>query len=525
MTGKRPAPKALALLAAAVGAGMLLPVAYLVVRGSQAGLAGMAEVITDRRTMELLGRTVMLAAAVTVASVVIAVPLAWLTVRTDLPWRGFWSVASALPLVIPSYVAGFAFVAFFGPRGQVQRWLEPLGVDRLPSIYGFWGAWLVLTLFTYPYVLLTVRAAVRGLDAALEEAAVTLDGRVTALMRVVLPQLRPAIASGGLLVALYTFHDFGAVSLLRFDAFTNAIYLQYRSSLDRTAAAILSLVLIAVTTTLVVLEVVSRGRARYHRLSSTGGRRTAPVMTLGPWRWPAFAGCVLLALFSLVVPVAAVGYWLYRATLTSELMSLAALPAYRSIEASALGTALCVVAAIPVAILAVRHPGPLAKGIEAGAFVGHALPGVTVALALVFFGARYAPALYQTRWMLVFAYAVLFMPLAIGGLRSSLLQVSPQIEEAAQMLGSSRWAVLRQVTLPMIRPGVVSAGALVFLSAMKELPATLMVAPIGYSTLATRVWSATNEVLYGPAAVYAAALVMLASLPLGVLLLKDLPVN
>jgi iron(III) transport system permease protein len=163
----------------------------------------------------------------------------------------------------------------------------------------------------------------------------------------------------------------------------------------------------------------------------------------------------------------------------------------------------------------------LSKGIEAGAFVGHALPGVTVALSLVFFGARYAPAIYQTRWMLVLAYSILFMPLAIGGLRTSLLQVSPQIEEAAQMLGSSRWAVMRRVTLPMIRPGLTSAGALVFLTAMKELPATLMVAPIGYSTLATKVWSATNEVLYGPAAVYAAALVMLASIPLGILLLRD----
>jgi iron(III) transport system permease protein len=518
---KHAASTPLALLAAAVGAGMLLPVVYLVVRASEAGWSGVVEVVIDARTMQLLGRTVMLALAVTTASIVIAAPLAWLTVRTDLPWRGFWSVATALPLVIPSYVAGFAFVAFFGPRGQVQRWLEPLGVDRLPEIYGFWGAWMVLTLFTYPYVLLTIRAAVRGLDPALEEAATTLDGRASAFLRVLLPQLRPAIASGGLLVALYTFHDFGAVSLLRFDAFTNAIYLQYQSSLDRTAAAILSLVLIAVTTTIVILEVVSRGRARYHRISATGGRRSPQTMTLGSWRWPAFAGCALLGVFSLLVPAAAVGYWLYRAAVTSDLLSIAALPAYRSIEGSALGTAFCVIAALPVAMMAVRHPGPLSKGIEAGAFVGHALPGVTVALSLVFFGARYAPAIYQTRWMLVLAYSILFMPLAIGGLRTSLLQVSPQIEEAAQMLGSSRWAVMRRVTLPMIRPGLTSAGALVFLTAMKELPATLMVAPIGYSTLATKVWSATNEVLYGPAAVYAAALVMLASIPLGILLLRD----
>lgn len=522
---KRAAAPVLTLLATAVAAAMLIPVAYLVIRASGAGISGILETVSDARTIALLGRTVLLAAAVTLGCVAIAVPIAWLTVRTDLPWRNFWSVTTALPLVIPSYVAGFAYVAVFGPKGQVQKWLEPLGVDRLPEIYGFWGAWLVLTLFTYPYVLLTVRAAIRGLDPSMEEAAATLDGRPTAVLRVLAPQLRPAIASGALLVALYTFHDFGAVSLLRFDAFTNEIFLQYRNSLDRTNAAILSMVLILVTTSLVVLEGLSRGKAKYHRLNSTGGRRPPAPTKLGLMKWPSFAACALLAIFSLVVPLGSIGYWLYRAIKTSETFATAGLPAFRSIEASALATVFCVVLAIPVALLVARRPGPLAKFVETSAFVGHALPGVTVALSLVFFGARYVPVLYQTRWMLVFAYAVLFMPLAVGGLRASLLQVSPQVEEAAQTLGGSRLSILRRVTLPMVRPGMVAAGSLVFLSAMKELPATLMVAPIGYSTLATRVWSATNEVLYAPAAIHAAALVLLASIPLGILLLRDRPLH
>ena len=146
---------------------MLLPAGYLVVRASNAGTTTVVNTITDARTLQLLGRTVLLALAVTAASVVLAVPLAWLTARTNLPWRSFWTITTALPLVIPSYVAGFAFVSAFGPRGQIQRWLAPLGVDRLPEIYGFFGAWAVLTLYTYPYVLLTVRAAIRGLDLSL----------------------------------------------------------------------------------------------------------------------------------------------------------------------------------------------------------------------------------------------------------------------------------------------------------------------------------------------------------------------
>lgn len=504
-----------------MGLGLVLPVLYLIIRASNAGIPRALEVITEARTLQLLGRTVLLALAVTVASVFIAVPLAWLTARTDLPWRSFWSITSALPLVIPSYVAGFAFVSALGPRGQVQQWLEPLGVQRLPEIYGFFGAWLVLTLFTYPYVLLTVRAAIRGLDPALEEAALLLDGSRRARFKAIAPQLRPAVATGALLVALYTFHDFGAVSLLRFDAFTNAIYLQYRGSFDRSVAAILSLMLITVTTTVVVAEVMSRGRASYHRVNAAGGRRATRQTSLGAWKWPAFGACVLLAVLTLVVPLGFVGIWMFRELSSAAPRFPAVLTTVRSFEAAALGTILCVLAAIPVALLIARHPGPLAKLVETGAFVGHALPGVVVALGLVFFGARYAPMLYQTRWMLAFSYTVLFMPLAVGSVRGSILQISPQVEEASQTLGSSAFETWRRVTFPLVRPGLIAAAALVFLSAMKELPATLMLAPIGYSTLATRVWGATNEVLYGPAAMHASALVLLASIPLAILLVKD----
>ncbi|MEX0789422.1 MAG: iron ABC transporter permease [Actinomycetota bacterium] len=500
---------------------MILPVFYLFIRASDAGFAKALTTVTEPRTLQLLGRTVTLTLAVTLTSVIIAVPLAWLTARTDLPWRSFWTITSALPLVIPSYVAGFAFVSALGPRGQVQRWLEPLGVERLPEIYGFFGAWLVLTLFTYPYVLLTVRAAIRGLDPALEEAAIILDGRRRALFKAVGPQLRPAVASGALLVALYTFHDFGAVSLLRFDAFTNAIYLQYRGSFDRSVAAILSLMLIVVTTTVVLAEVMSRGRASYHRLNAAGGRRVTRQTALGVWKWPAFAACSLLATMTLVVPLGFIGYWLYREAMSDDPLIPALMTVVRSFEASAAGTVMCVLAAIPVALLIARHPGRLSRAVETSSFVGHALPGVVVALALVFFGARYAPVLYQTRWMLAFAYTVLFMPLAVGSLRASMLQVSPQVEEAARTLGRSGLGTWRAVTFPLVRPGLIAAAALVFLSIMKELPATLMLAPTGYSTLATRVWGATNEVLYGPAAVHATALVLLASIPLGILLVKD----
>src|SRR3546814_681380 len=202
----------------AVAALALLPLGYLLVRSSELGWERVFEIAFSDRTRGLLWRTGLLAVSVTASAVAIAVPVAWLTVRTDVPLRRFWVIATALPLAIPTYVGSFAFIGAVGPRGILQSWLEPFGVDSLPALYGFPGAWIVLTLFTYPYVLLTVRSAVRRLDPSLEEVSRTLGrGRWTTFRRVVLPQLRPSIVAGSLLVALYTLSDFGAVSMLRLD--------------------------------------------------------------------------------------------------------------------------------------------------------------------------------------------------------------------------------------------------------------------------------------------------------------------
>ena len=214
---------------------MALPLAYLFLRTLGTG-AEVWDLLLRVRVLETLGRTIYLALAVTGASIALAVPLAWLTVRTDLPARRIWSVLTVLPLVIPSYVGGLVVISALGPRGMLQEYLAgPLfGVDRLPEIYGLPGATLTLAFLSYPYVLLSVRAALWGLDPALEETSRTLGHTVRGtFFRVVLPQLRPAIASGALLVALYTLSDFGAVSLLRYEAFTYVIYLQYDSGAHR----------------------------------------------------------------------------------------------------------------------------------------------------------------------------------------------------------------------------------------------------------------------------------------------------
>lgn len=517
---RRPS-RALVASAGAVAGAAALPAVYLVLRASDAGLGGVARTLASAETGRLLVRTTLLCGAVTATAIAVAVPLAWLTTRTDLPGRRLWVVLSALPLVIPSFVGAYAFVAALGPRGLVQGWLAAFGVDRLPSIYGFGGAWLVLTLFTYPLVLLPVRSAWRGLDPSLEEAARSLGrSRRATFTRVVLPHLRPAVVSGALLVALYTLSDFGAVSLLRFDSFTRAIFIAYRSSFDRSAAATLGLVLVVLMAVVLTIEARTRGRAVHHATHRGTVRPLGPVALRG-WRWPAAGACALLVSVALVLPTGVIAYWLARGVASGVPMRFTLEAAGNSLQASSLGAAAGLVCAWPVAFLAARYSGRVVALVERASYTGYALPGIVVALALVFFGARYAPALYQTLVLLTFAYVVHFLPQATGALQSSIAQIHPGLEEAARSLGATTARVLRRVTLPLVRPGALTAFALVFLTVMKELPATLLLAPTGFRTLATEVWDAASAASFARAAPSALALVLLSSVPLALLVLRE----
>jgi iron(III) transport system permease protein len=491
----------LGLTAAALGVAALvcLPLVYLVIRAAGGGDAW--HVLVRRSTGELLLHTGALVLAVTVASAAVGVTLAWLVVRTDLPGRRVFAVAAALPLVIPSYVAALVLLGAFGPKGLLQQLLSGLfGVERIPEIYGFPGAFAALTLSTYPYVYLLVAAALRRLDPALEEAARGLGrSQAQTFFRVTLPALRPSLAAGSLLVALYTLSDFGAVSLMQYDALTRAIYLQYRALFDRTPAAILALVLVALTAIVLLLEARSRRGARYHRLGP-GTARVPRRIPLRRWRWPAVAFATLTVGIFLLVPLAVLGFWLERGVSLPEGLGFPWRAALSSawISAAAAGAALA--ASLPLALLARLRPTRWTSAVERIAYTPNALPGIVVALSLVFFGARYGGPVYQTIGLLLFAYVVRFLPQALAGSSSALAGVSPRLEEAARVLGRRPLGVFLHVTLPLARPGLAAGATLVFLSTMKELPATLLLRPIGFETLATEIWKFTSVGSYSQAA-------------------------
>jgi len=504
--------------AAACAAVLLLPTVYLVIRAFTASDAALQTLLRPR-TWETVARTAGLALAVTAASSVIAVPLAWLTVRTDLPLRRLWSVLTPLPLVIPSYVGAYLYASALGPRGLLQQALEaPLGITRLPDIYGFPGALFTLTLLSYPYILLSARAALQRMDPALEEASRGLgSGAWGTFLRVTLPHLRPALGAGGLLVALYALRDFGAVAIMRYDTFTRVIYTQYRS-FDRSQAALFALILIGLTLVLLMLEARLRGRARYDHSAAT---RPPAQVALGPWRWPALLFCGLVVLLSLALPAGVLVYWLVRGLLAGEALGSLGEITLNSVSAAAISALATTLAALPVAVLVVRRASGLTRALERLVYSAYALPGIAVALALVFFGVNYALPLYQTFAMLILAYGVLFLPQAVGALRAALLQVHPSLEESARSLGRTPLQVFVTITAPLIRPGFTAGAALVFLTAMKELPATLILAPIGFQTLATAVWSAVSEAFFARAAAPALLIVLLSSVPMALITLRE----
>lgn len=504
-----------------IGALLLIAPVYLAVRTAGAGPEA-AELIFRVRTLEIILRTLLLMAAVMVGCVVIAVPLAWLSVRTDLPGRRIWRVVTMLPLALPSYIVGFAVIAGLGPRGILQGWLEAaFAIERLPSIYGFPGAAFTLIIISFPYVLLPVRAALWNLDPTLEESARSLGrSRWQTFREVTLPLLRPALLAGGLLVGLYTMSDFGAVAMLKYPTFTWSIYIQYGAALNRTLAAAWSLALIVLALAVVWGEHAARGRMRYYRSGAGASRRQQPA-PLGRWKWPALAYCGLIALLSLGLPLGVMLFWAIRGIAAGEPLELLWRAAGNSIGVSLLAAVVTVLCAAPIAILVVRYPGAFSRWLERLGFVGFALPGIVIALGLVFFGINYARWLYQSLAMLAIAYATLFLPAAVGALRASLSQVRPELEEAARSLGKSAPAALLTITLPLVRPGILTGLALVFMLTMKELPATLILSPIGFATLASEIWSAAEEAFFARAAVPALLLIAVSAVPLTLITLRE----
>ncbi|MES3517974.1 MAG: ATP-binding cassette domain-containing protein [Natronomonas sp.] len=513
-------PLGATLLAGVIAAIIVVPVLWVAVVAASVDPGRAAELLFREKTLGILSNTLALVVGVTVLSVLISVPLACLTELTDLPYRRFWAVVVALPLVVPSYIGAFSYISVWGPQGEIQTLLEPFGVESLPEIYGLGGAIFILALYNYPYVYITTRAGLRSFDKTYLDAARSLDERAwRGFFRSVLPFVRPAIASGALLVALYAVGDFGTPSMLQLDVFARVIYVEY-NAFGQEYASLLAMHLVVIALLVLAIESSVRGDDTLH--GSARGSSREYVLELGRWKYAAVAGCGLLVAVSLLFPVGVLLMWLFRTPdVYAPTLAFDWSYAINSVTVSAAAAVVAALAAIPVAYLSARYSSRLVALFERATYIGYAVPGVVIGLSLIYFSTRYAAFAYQTLPLVVFAYVVLYLPQAVGATRTGVLHVNPRLVEAARSLGCSPLRAFRHVVLPLIVPGLIAGAALVFLTAMKELPATLLLGPAGFETLATFIWRIERSMLYGFAAVPALVLICVSGLSMLVVVFRD----
>ncbi|HXZ09043.1 MAG TPA: ABC transporter permease subunit, partial [Paraburkholderia sp.] len=353
---RKRAPRGLLAAAAFSALLVLLPLAFTLYRAATFGLSDAIDLVFRPLVGELLVNTLLITVSATLASAVIGTAAAWFVERTHVPGRRLWAVLTAAPLAMPAFITSYAWVS--------------LSLD----LQDFAGALLVITSAYFPLVYLPVAAALRGMDPALEESARALGcGRWATFMRVVLPQLRPALLGGMLLVALGVLSEFGAFQLLRFRTFTTEIYAEYRTSFDNSGASLLACILIAMCLVCLALEFRVRGGARYERVDR-GARRAALRYELGKWRWVVTGGFAALTIATLGVPLGMIGFWLTQegaaavtpTEVSPELLFNATLSSLSFGLAAAVVTTLLV---IPLAFLLVRYPGRLATFFERTVFL------------------------------------------------------------------------------------------------------------------------------------------------------------
>jgi iron(III) transport system permease protein len=491
-------PVALLTLSWLVAAVLALPLVFLLIEARGAGAADVWRLIFRPLTGSLLWNTVRLTVVVTLACAVIGTAAAWFVERTDLPGRRAWAVLVVVPLAIPDFVVSFGW-------SSLWTWA-----------HGFFGAVIVMTLAVYPLVYLPVAASLRTADPGQEEVARSLgSGRVRTFARITLGQAKGAIAGGCLLVALAVLAEYGAFEIVGYQTFTTEIFSEF-NGYSFAASCALSLVLVVLSLLVLTGEGMLRSRGRVSR-SGPMVQRITPPQRLGRARWPVLALFAALVLAALGVPVAAAAYWMAAGLPPAlsgganvSLLDAAGHTAAYSGTAAALAT----IMAIPVALLAIRHGGRMRLFLERSTYLVLGMPGVVIAFALSYFTERYAAGFgYGSSMLLVVCYAIMFFPLALVGVKASLARAPVSLDDVARSLGRRRLEVLYRITLRLAGPGLVAAFCLVFLSAVTELTATLLLIPTGTQTLATQFWSYESNLSYSQAAPFALVMIVVAAVP------------
>jgi iron(III) transport system permease protein len=486
--------------------------------------------------LELIGRTLLLLAGVGAGTLVLGGGLAWLVVHHRFPGRRVLEWALILPLAVPAYVIGFAFIGLFeysGPlQGALRGWLGD-GV-RLPEIRSYGGVVLMMTLVFYPYVYLLARVAFREQGAALMETARTLGrSRGAAFIQVTVPMARPALVAGVALAMMEALADFGTVATFGYRTLTEAIYRVWYGMFDRIAATQLASVLLLFAAGLLLLERRSRGRARF----THAGRRAPGVeaVRLTGWRAAAATGaCVAVLAAGFLLPVGQLAWWAAASVRAGQVApDFIGLLEHTCLLAGVTAMIACLLAVL-LAYAGRLHGTAAVRTAAQLVSMGYALPGAVIAvgvlLPLAWTDHMLVPALERVVGRplgllltgsavgLIMAYVVRFLAVGLQTVEASLGRIPPSLDDAARTLGARAGSALRRVHVPLMRGGLLTAVVLVFVETMKEMPATLLLRPVGLNTLAVEIWERTSEAMWQEAAAPALTLVAVGLAPVVLLI-------
>ncbi len=511
--------------AAAVCVASVLAAPSLAVLASLAQPAwGVWAHLWQTQLLEVLGNTAALVAGVGAGTLVVGAGLAWIVATHRFPGRAVFEWALIVPLAVPAYVIGFAFLGLFEFTGPIQTLLRRgLGDGvRLPELRSYGGVVAMMTLVFYPYVYLLARTAFREQGAATLETARSLGrSRLRAFLEVTLPMARPSLVAGVSLAMMEALADFGTVATFGYRTLTESIYRVWYGMFDRAAASQLASLLLLFALGLLALERGLRGRARFVQ-SQRRGPAPEPQALTG-WRaWGATAACVAVLTLAFVLPVAQLLVWARDAVGTLRAPAFMAL-LRNTLTLAALAALATAALALVLAYAARLHPTAAVRFSARSASMGYALPGAVIAVGVLvpmawldhlIAGATARMLDRPARLLLtgsaaglLFAYIARFLSVGFQTLEASLGKIPSSMDDAARSLGASVGGTLRRVHLPLIRGGLLTACILVFVETMKEMPATLLLRPLGLETLAIEVWQRTSESMWTDAAAPALALV------------------
>jgi iron(III) transport system permease protein len=472
--------------------------------------------LLETRLASLSWNTLRLLVGVAIGAGTLGVGLGWLVAVHRFPGRGFFEWALVLPLAMPAYVYGFVMIAVFDFTGALQTWMRAtFGAGAgLPDIRSYGGVVLVMSLVFYPYVFLLARAAFAQRGAVLVETAKSLgQSPRSAFWRLALPLARPAIAAGVTLALMEALTDFGTVSVFAYDTFTTAIYRVWFGMLDRTGAGQIALVLMLFAALLVWGERRARGRAAY---TVVDGGRPRPISTSRGRGWIATAACAAVLGVSFVLPVSVLVRWSIESIESGRVAHTYPTLVRNTLVVAIASAVLTVLAALVLAYASRRARGGRGQALSSIALLGYAVPGSVVAVGVLLVmtqlergllaasraivGVEPATLLASSIGALLFAYLVRFVAVAYYPVHAGLARIPSSMDESARALGAGPMRVLSEVHAPLLRGSLLAAAILVVIETLKELPATMLIRPFGFETLAVEVWQRTNDSMWVEAA-------------------------